>query len=826
MRLMALAAALLFAVQDDAAKIDALITALGSESVEERTKAAEGLRALGPAARTALQKAAQSKDLEIAARAKEILRVGGLELRVSPAVRRAIPGVIERLLRGAPAEWTRVFEEATASTPAGPAHPELTAADLDPLLEPALRGAPTPRERWNICEVGLRLRCPSAPDGVKGFLREPDERVRATAYQGIARYDLRALIPDLVEIVKSGPARSREFAADTLARMKPVEARDAVAGLLREQNPELWKAGALLARSMPPEQIPPLLEPLLLDPRAELRWIAATDLGYRRLPCAVPELRARLKDPSPQIRTTAVVILGAYRSKEYVADLLPLLKDENDEVGREVLMALSSSLESKEAVPALLSVAREQQGERRALTLRALVRLKAVEAIPELVRSLEDPDRQSRASALQGLLELKATGAASSMARCVKDGQPGVRCQAILSLSLLGAKDAAPAVRAALTDPDYFVRLHAIHGVRLLQDAEATPALLDLVQDVMPELARCATDSLIAMKATGIVPRIVEQLADEKCKGRDGLVWLLSYLGGPAHRDVVKKFLSDPEPHVRFAAAEALWRLGSDDGVPAVVALIEDPDPWKRARAAYQLGEMKARSAIPALLKAVDDPRHEVQFRAVEALATLRVPESVPKLLTLLSGTNEQQTTEAVRAMGDLEVREAEARLIELAETKRSDLKFHAGVALCRLGSKQGVAALLQGPENTWPRGPAFALNALRTPEVWAKLSLDSRSDPRHGDLKERVERWSKETGLPIEQPALGPLEPTTTSWGCRNKRGVFHELPEFSSSSVPYLRQGWSSWEPILEKDRIRVVPRGDAVKFWRAWWEEERKK
>ena len=32
--------------------------------------------------------------------------------------------------------------------------------------------------------------------------------------------------------------------------------------------------------------------------------------------------------------------------------------------------------------------------------------------------------------------------------------------------------------------------------------------------------------------------------------------------------------------------------------------------------------------------------------------------------------------------------------------------------------------------------------------------------------------------------------------------------------------------YEVVLESNTIRILPREEALKFWKAWWEEEQKK
>ena len=97
---------LLGATQGDPA--EEAIRRLGSEVASERDGAAARLKQLGEDARPALERAARDADLEIADRARLMLRA--LEIRKSlPAVLlKTFPGVEDRLATGDPA-WTQFF---------------------------------------------------------------------------------------------------------------------------------------------------------------------------------------------------------------------------------------------------------------------------------------------------------------------------------------------------------------------------------------------------------------------------------------------------------------------------------------------------------------------------------------------------------------------------------------------------------------------------------------------------------------------------------------------------------------------------------------------
>src|SRR5262245_28221906 len=105
---------LLGATQEDPAA--EAIRRLGSEIAAERDGAAARLKALGEDARPALERAACDGDLEIADRARLMLRALDIRKSLPPVLLQTFPGVEDRLATGDPA-WTQFFLVASARDP-------------------------------------------------------------------------------------------------------------------------------------------------------------------------------------------------------------------------------------------------------------------------------------------------------------------------------------------------------------------------------------------------------------------------------------------------------------------------------------------------------------------------------------------------------------------------------------------------------------------------------------------------------------------------------------------------------------------------------------
>jgi hypothetical protein len=114
--MMSILFALAMALQDDPAK---LVETLRSDSVEEREKAAEQLKAAGKRVLADLDRAARDTDLEVAARAARIARIIRNRDLIPAVLRQKAPKIEARLAGGDLHEWTQPCStcRATATRP-------------------------------------------------------------------------------------------------------------------------------------------------------------------------------------------------------------------------------------------------------------------------------------------------------------------------------------------------------------------------------------------------------------------------------------------------------------------------------------------------------------------------------------------------------------------------------------------------------------------------------------------------------------------------------------------------------------------------------------
>jgi twitching motility protein PilT len=95
------------------------------------------------------------------------------------------------------------------------------------------------------------------------------------------------------------------------------------------------------------------------------------------------------------------------------------------------------------------------------------------------------------------------------------------------------------------------------------------------------------------------------------------------------------ELLSDPDEEVRALALVVAGSFDDPRIIPATIGLLEDPDWWLRVTAADTLGRFKDDAAVDALVATLNDP--EARWAAVEALGRIGNSRSLTALEKLFS---------------------------------------------------------------------------------------------------------------------------------------------------------------------------------------------
>lgn len=261
---------LLQATPDDV--IRGLVEDLGSDKIQARGEALLKLEQIGRAAIPALTKAAADPDVEISSRARAALDRLTIREFITPALQKHVPGIESRLILG---EWREVFVE--------------LAADL----------------------------------------RQPADRRR---YAGVREEDLVLMVP--MAIRRAFTESQRIPVCEAVGRLKLKSAFPALLDWLKDDSPVVRISVVTAARDADAREHAAALRPILDDPQALMRAVAAHTMGRFGDQASIPALRRLLADPSPNVRWWAVRSLGDLQAVGARDDVAKLKDDADPSVRR------------------------------------------------------------------------------------------------------------------------------------------------------------------------------------------------------------------------------------------------------------------------------------------------------------------------------------------------------------------------------------------------------------------------------------------------------------------------------------------------------------
>jgi HEAT repeat protein len=390
------------------------------------------------------------------------------------------------------------------------------------------------------------------------------------------------------------------------------------------------------------------------------------------------------------------------------------------------------------------------------------------------------------------------------------------REEAYLQLKDFG-KDAIPALVKRLTDEDNALRLGVLETIRRLRARDAAPHVVPLLRH--PSLGWQAMATLDDLGAKDVAPDLLKLLGDSDVGVRRHALYLLNSLHVREAVPEAVRFLADQDADVRSVAVSLLGHLGDADRVPAVLERLKDPEARVRAEALWSLRKLEARESCARIEPLLADPDPYVRSAAVRALGEFDPKGTVALLEKSLKDPDKLARREAAIALATLSGKDARPLLEPLLRDPVPEVQIWTAGLLCRSGIREPAGIVLSAEARLCPEG-LFWLNALRRPDLWGRLETERIEALPEGRPEESFVLLAKAAGLTLE---LSPEEAGKRAYvgnSCfRRHGGRVSLLKTIEEVQFPHSRQ------VILEPDRLRVVSRDEALKFWKAWWEAEKK-
>lgn len=278
-------------------------------------------------------------------------------------------------------------------------------------------------------------------------------------------------------------------------------------------------------------------------------------------------------------------------------------------------------------------------------TIEVLAGMGSVRAIPQILeimwqRKPEGTDHVNFREALKSIIEKRGREAVSPLVRQLKSPDRFVRQTACEALGDIGpeAALAIPALEGSLADPDPAVRVKAAKALFEVGAAEESyrTTLEKLRNDpdrkTKIEAANMLTELSLTEPPREAIPALIQALDGGSAASNDNTLRKLARFGPEARAAIPTVMEMAKASKVRLAALDCLGSIGADqqDVQDFLVETLGDPQPFIRVAAANALFKMGARAsaALPALKKLLEtDTDRQVHISAAFAVLQLE-PEN------------------------------------------------------------------------------------------------------------------------------------------------------------------------------------------------------
>lgn len=395
---------------------------------------------------------------------------------------------------------------------------------------------------------------------------------------------------------------------------------------------------------------------------------------------------------------------------------------------------------------------------------------------------------------------------AGVLARLLSDSDLSIRAEALEALTALRIPDLTEQAAGFLQEAAAPMRVAAVEYLLSRETEKHLDTILRLLATDVSMHSPAVR--LTIQRSAHFAPLLFARLAHADAQIRWGGLYLLS-AAGHVRNDPrqVAPLLADQDESVRLLCEQALVDAGAAEAVRGALA---HGDPRARFHAARAVGRLCRVDLSDALAPLLRDRDPSVRGAAVQAVGRLRATGLARAVADLLDTPHR---AEAIETLGLLEVSQhADEVAMALADPA---LRTAAATALARMGDDRGLGALrelLEAPSReAWNVNLALlALNRVRTSELWRRLSAaDTVHPPGFMQALNALQAACGAAGLALHvSEDLAP-----------RLRTVAYEFRSPNRSIDLLWEMSFSDWAYLLEAGSLRVVPREEAVEFWKRW-------
>jgi HEAT repeat protein len=267
----------------------------------------------------------------------------------------------------------------------------------------------------------------------------------------------------------------------------------------------------------------------------------------------------------------------------------------------------------------------------------------------------------------------------------VQSSDAVLRANAIEAMQRSLGLDARKEIVQSLSDHDSVVRFSAAMACGVLKLEEARPILLQMVSD--PDRS-CQVAAIFALHRMGdkrFSHELEKTAHDFSPAVRSNTCLALGLLGEPSGVKILRTMQNDTEANVRLQAAEAMWRLGSEDGLNVLVAGTVSAHPDDRIICILALAGPRDQRVIEHIRGQLVNDYVEVSLAAARALGELGSDEGFPIALQYASSNDPRQRVLAAFALGDIRRTDCQGTLSTLLTDRVPSVRLAAATAVLQL---------------------------------------------------------------------------------------------------------------------------------------------
>jgi HEAT repeat protein len=259
------------------------------------------------------------------------------------------------------------------------------------------------------------------------------------------------------------------------------------------------------------------------------------------------------------------------------------------------------------------------------------------------------------------------------------------RVHALEAVTELGLSEHAPEVMAALTADAPIVRFVGVMAAGGLKLEGAHQQLLSMAQDSNPRVRVAVRYALHRLGDTQLSHDLEKYSRDPDKGVRGSTAMVLGLLNEPTAVRVLNVLAKDPEPTVRQQAYEALWRLGEQSGLDALVGMSVSRYPDDEMFALLALAEPHDQRVGKTLETGLGQDYIEVNLVAARALGMLGTDEGYAIALKGAASSDPRQRVMAALAFGAIGRSDTQDILRKLLADDWESVRISAAKAILQL---------------------------------------------------------------------------------------------------------------------------------------------